>query len=229
MIYDEFAERVVAQYDMFLSALEGKYRAIVGPGVQITPAALSDFGNQAIRLGCVFLELAEREAATYASETWSGQSEAYGEGAKFDLLMGLRSAVDENIVQLDKMLRNGAKDYKSVIKNAHGSVGLLLEKKLGTVEFSVYDTSNRKWEARRLVRAVVRDFAYQTWVDATIAEIRKTSNLARVRYDDSSKADREIVVSLGEKPGVYKTIDSVRHQVFHFNSTARLVPYVQGE
>lgn len=227
MIYDEFAERVVAQYDMFLMALEGRYRAIVGPGVQITPAALSDFTNQSIRLGCVFLDLAEREAKSYAAETWAEQEEVYGGNAMFDLMMGLRSAVDENITQLDKALRNGAKDYKSVIKNAHGSIGLLLQKKMGAVEFSIYDTSNRKWEARRLVKVVVRDFAYQMWIDATIAEIKKTSNFAQVRYDDSSKAEREIILSLGEKLGVYKTIGSVRHQIFHINSTAKLVPYVQ--
>lgn len=226
MIYDDFAKQAVDDYNLFLMALEARYRAIIGPGVLITPAVIKGFSKECDKLYVSFLNLMERSVGAYTQSVCEERTPATFT-AEFVLMVGLRKAAIENCVQMSKALRSRALTGAGVLKRVSGGLGLLLQRKLGEVEFVVYDTANRKWDAKRLVKTVVRDFAYQMWIDAVAAQLVKDGHaLAQVRYDDPSKAEREVIISLGDKPGVYGTWADARREIFHTNSTARLTPYV---
>ena len=225
MIYDDFAQTVTANYKLFLTALFGRYQSIIAAGVTVTPHAVREFATDATDLSLTFFSTVRDKIEHYQKELYleSGDSPQTAETAKDEALASLNKAVLANIGQLVKLLRVGTADYKK----AGGAMGQLIQKKLGSVEFKVYDTANRKWDAVRIVTVTMRDFAYQTWVDQRLKQLQDEGyTLAQVKYDDPAKVGREIVFAIEKKVGDYPNLDDIRASVFHINSTAKVVGYV---
>ena len=229
MIYDEFGLRLGDEYEMLLKALSGQYMSIVAPGIEITPHAIKSFIIDSRRLGNTFFQIAESEADKYLENLYGDSAELPQTAldAKYEFLNLLRRTVMENAIQLSKMLRVGSSDYKRVIKDASGSLGLLLQKKMSVIEFKTHDSAGRKWDARRMVAVSARDFAYQTWLTMRVEQLLGEGfKLGYIERDVPKDQDRGFAFSLGEKIGAYPAFDEIRGKIFHVNSTARVAGYV---
>jgi hypothetical protein len=99
----------------------------------------------------------------------------------------------------------GAGNLADAMKSVTPALGELLQKRMASPRFEVKDTSGRSWDAAKLFGTVVRDFAYQTVIDAEFAEA--------VRSD----AD-QVHVSDGTSINLGADWLAKRDEVFHINS-----------
>jgi hypothetical protein len=222
MPYDEFAITVDGDYKMFLNAIAGVYRSNVATGVAVTPASIMEVTRQTKELAAIFTLRVQRETEEYAQST-NSHAQAVG------LSTSINAAVGENIAQIIRLMKTGVGNYKDMMRGAHGAIGLLLQKKLSTVEFKLYDSLDRKWDAEKLFHTTARDYAYQAWVNQRALElVDQGFKLAYAVRDSSSSnnSERGLLFSIGEPVDGYKTLAEVRKLVFHVNSSARLVGYV---
>lgn len=230
MIYDDLANRLTSEYDLFLYSLMGRYLSLMAPGVEITPRAVADLRVDAQRLAETFYGLAETEFDNYLSQFFADASEALQTDLvirKKETLALIRIATSENIKQLVQQAMVGKRDFTRLLANAHGAVGLLAQKRAATIGFQIHDKAGRKWHAKVLMRVIVRDFAYQSWLDFMFAGILATEgDLADVTYDDPA---RNFTLSItGTTPG-YPKLAEIRARIFHPNATAMVEPHVQSE
>lgn len=215
MPYDEFSARIESAYKLFLMALAGVYRESVITGApRLSPHSLGQTKRSAALAEAKFLEIAARETRSHFG--------SHGE----ELLIGLKRAASENVAQILRSVRAGLPNLGKTMTSARGGIGLLLQKKMGQVEFKLYDTADRRWDAEKLVAITVRDFAYQAWLDDRIEGLRrqgyKLAKPTRIVARDTDEA-----FSIRGKVEGYPTFEEVRAKYYHINSTARIEGYVQ--
>lgn len=229
MIYDDFTRRVMDDYRLYLMALTGRYQGIVSPGIAITPNVVKEFRRDAQKFTNTFMNTLADKVDKYADALAYGSATDKMDNDKAALLLGISAASQENVAQVTKLLRVGALNLKQVLKDLHGTFGLLWQKQLGIVDFKIYDTANRKWGAEKLVKLVVHYFAYNMWIDSQLTEFQKKGyKLAIVVYDDQEARDEEVIFSISEKVEGYPTLGQIRASVFHPNATAKVMPYVHS-
>lgn len=215
MPYDEFSARIESAYKLFLMALTGVYRGNVITGAQrLSPHSLGQAKRSAALAELRFLEIVSRDTATHFN------------GGGEELMIGLKKAASENVAQILRSIRVGLPNLGKTMTSAHGGIGLLLQKKMGQVEFKLYDTADRRWDAEKLVALTVRDFAYQAWLDDSVEGLKRQGyKLARPSRIVPRDTDEAFSIR-GEVEG-YPTFEEVRAKYYHINSTARIEGYVQ--
>jgi hypothetical protein len=221
MRYEEFASSMMADYELYLYALMGRYQAIRAPGVEVTPQVVRLLEVDAYRLSKTFSQIASETIKGYANPMIAASSEEFVDSLaqrKKEVEVLIQSIVIENVRQIIHMTKTGFGGYISMLKDASGGMGLLVQQKIGTVEFKVTDTSGRKWEAKRLMRVIARDYAYQSWLDW------QASTYLDADYD-IMKAKNDFLFSLKGTEG-YPSFEEVRGLIFHPNSNSTMVPHV---
>lgn len=221
MIFDDLAQRLSAEYDLFLFALSGRYQQMRSPGVEVTPRAISELNFDAHTLGETFYQLAEREIDEYLRPLLLDASDELASGLvvrKKELLTLIRAVLFENVQTVMKLSRTGMQGASALLKNAHGAIGMLVQRQAGRIDFRVTDTAGRKWDARKLFAVIVRDFAYQAWIDHEVQRLM----LAGV---DLIQTPNGRVLSLFGTRG-HENFADARDNVFHINSKQIMVPYV---
>jgi hypothetical protein len=229
MLYGELTERMMANYNLFLFALFGRYQQIRAPGIEVTPRALTDLQVDAYALAKTFVVIAETEFDNYLYslvEDRSSELVALLTHRKSEALILVRGMVAENVKQVVSLGKTGVRDFASLLKGgARGAMGLLVQRKMAGLEFKVTDTSGRKWGARTLMRVVIRDFAYQSWIDFSLQSVRDAGvDLVEVQYSDESK---NFVMSMSGASG-HPSLADIRSTIFHPNSNAAVEPYVSS-
>jgi hypothetical protein len=229
MLYGELTERMMANYNLFLFALFGRYQQIRAPGIEVTPRALTDLQVDAYALAKTFVVIAETEFDNYLYslvEDRSSELVALLTHRKSEALILVRGMVAENVKQVVSLGKTGVRDFASLLKGgARGAMGLLVQRKMAGLEFKVTDTSGRKWGARTLMRVVIRDFAYQSWIDFSLQSVRDAGvDLVEVQYSDESK---NFVMSMSGASG-HPSLADIRDTIFHPNSNAAVESYVSS-
>jgi hypothetical protein len=228
VIYDDLADRLTSEYGLLLFALFGRYQSMQAPGVEITPKALVDLQVDAYALGRAFYDIAKTEIDAYLRPMHVGDSEELDVALthrKQEVLTLVRKMVVENVQQVTKLGRTGLGDYSRLIRDAHSATGLLIQRKVGTIDFKTTDTSDRKWDAKTLMRVVIRDFGYQSWLDTQFDEILASgTDLATAYRNNESGIDMTFSIT-GDTPG-YEALDDIRSRIFHPNSTLLVKAYV---
>lgn len=232
MRYDDLAARMVASYELFLFALNGRYQQLRAPGVEITPKALRDLEVDAYALGKTFITIAENEIEGYLRplvEDGSGALQSALVTRKKEALALVRGMVVENVKQVARAGRTGVGSLAELLRDAHGGIGLLVQRAVGTIGFKVTDTSGRKWEPTKLMRVVVRDMGYQAAIDFDIDHLRNSgADLACAVWVADDHIHDQLVFALSEH-AKYPSFESIRSEVFHPNSHATVMPYVPTE
>lgn len=231
MIYDDLANRLATEYRLLSFALAGRYQQIRAPGVEITSRVIADLNHDAHQLASTFYALATREIDDYMREQALDRSESLHDAlvvrAK-EVKAQIRRMLAENVQQVMKMARTGMSDYTAILKNAHGAVGLMVQRKAGEIEFKATDTSGRRWPAHKLLWVIVRDYGFQSALDSQLDEMRSRGIklAAAIHLDDSGDVIDRVVFAIADDVPGYPSIDEVRDTVFHTNSTAQVVPHV---
>lgn len=220
-MYDEIAAKVAAQYELFLFALRGHYLTAMAPGSTVTPKLVSDMQEAAFRSAHSFLGAAETELRGYIAPHADGAAVNALTVRARETLGHLRGLVNQNIGEAVKRMRVGGQDITTLLKDASGGMGLLLQKSLQKQAFTVRDTSGRTWEGPKLAKVIVRDFAVQSDLDAAAAG----ADLLRVTHPDPEHQYAGLVFSVSGADG-YPSLESIRPLVFHPNTKAKAVPHV---
>lgn len=233
MRYDDLAGRVVSAYEMFLFALNGRYQQMRAPGTEVTPRALRDLQVDAYGLGKTFLNIAEAEVENYLRpmlEDGSDELQTALTLRKKEALALVRGMVIENVKQAGKVGRTGIGGFSDLLRNAHGGMGLLVQRAVGTIGFKVTDTSGRRWEPTKLMQVVVRDFGYQSDIDAFVDRRRAMGDrfAAAIWTNVGGYIVDQVVFSIGEDE-TYPSLETIRDTVFHPNSKAILTSYVPAQ
>lgn len=233
MRYDDLARRVVAAYELFLLALNGRYQQMRAPGVEVTPRALRDLQVDAYGLGKTFLNIAEAEIENHLRPLLEDGSDGLQTALtlrKKEALALVRGMVVENVKQVGMVGRTGIGGFSDLLRNAHGGVGLLVQRAVGAISFKVVDTSGRKWEPAKLMQVVVRDFGYQSDIDAFVDARRALGDTlaAAVWVNEGGYIVRQTIFAIGESDA-YPSFEAVRDTVFHPNSKAIVTPYVPAQ
>lgn len=221
MIYDALATRLSSEYALFLYALSGRYQQIRAPGVKIYPNAISDLLFDAMQLAATFYNTAESEIDNYLRPMIEDATDDVADGLvvrKKEALSRIRAMTLENAKQVVKTARTGITGVGDMLKGSTGAIGLLLQRLAGKIDFRATDASGRNWAADKLLRFIVRDFAYQAWLDFEVGRYVKEGQ-------DLMQTPKGRIFSLLETAG-YDSFEAVRSEVFHINSNEIMVPYV---
>lgn len=215
MLYDDLATRLTAEYDLFLYALSGRYQQMRAPGVAPSPRAVADLNYAAHELASTFYQIASRDVATYIDPMIEAASESVADDLtqrKIKVLTLITSMLLENVHQVAKTARTGIIGPADILKGSTGAIGSLLQRMMAKIQFKATDTSGRKWDAEKLFRVVVRDFAYQAWLDTQAEKL--------------SAAGIEMATNGINAVFPMREFEDVRAAYFHINSNAILTPYV---
>ena len=229
MVYDGLATRISAEYNMLLFALSGRYHQVRAPGVEVTPKALTELMVDAYVLGSTFYSAAIGLIDAYLQPLLLDASDELVveiESCLKRVKMQIVKMVNGNVRQIGKLARTGVSDYSSMLKSTHGATGLLVQKLVGTVQFRATDTSGRFWDSRTLMHTIVRDFAYQQWLNAQFdAILRDGIDLAvGYRFPD----DYVLTFSITGDTSGYDKLADIRSTIFHPNSTTMVKQYVSS-
>jgi hypothetical protein len=167
MIYDDLTNRVTADYEALLFALRGLYLAQVAPGAAVTPASISNLTREAHRLANAFVQRAEHDMLSYASEVGSDASRV---GYALD---ALKVTLAQNIKTLTRQIAAGQTGIASMLKGASGGMGQLVQQKVGGIDFKASDSLGRRFNAQTLVKTLIRQFAVQSAVDVVVQEAER--------------------------------------------------------
>lgn len=220
MVFDDLAVRIAAQFDLYLFALAGRYHQMRAPGIEVTPRAIVDLCDDVRALNKTFYQTASTELDVYLAAVGMDAGNKTLDGLherKQALQAYLRDIVLDCADQVIKMAKTGRGTFADLLKNAHGAMGLLAQRQAGKIEFKAYDTAGRSWNAKRLVYAVVRDAAYQSFIDIQVDDLlRATGDLVLTSHGQ--------VLSLRGTDG-YPSFASQRDFLFHPNSTTVIVSH----
>lgn len=215
MPFDDFAHRLSAEYALFLLALAGRYQQIRAPGIEPYPGDVSDLSFDAGALASTFYSTAKFSLDKYLEPKIADATEEVADGLvvrKKEALARIRAMTLENVSQILTMARVGRVRFADVLRGPTGALGMLLQRRLGKIQFKTTDTAGRRWQAEKLFHFVVRDFAYQAWLDKRVEELR---------------ADGVTMITDGLNPAFsIDEFENVRGQYFHINSNAIPVPHV---
>lgn len=215
MTYDDLTGAVLGDYRSFLSALSGLYLGVTTPGLAVTPSTITSVAHAAHDLGKTFIARADSEMTRYAAalEVDSNWFDAAS--------TGVRVAVAQNVKTVIKKLRGQELGAAAMLKRASGGMGLLVQQKLGALEFRASDATGRLFDAATLMRTTIRQFAIQTAIDAAVTHAAAAGKTAfTVDYpNDPAHAGQGVEVPLSGEG-----LADARRRIFHPNTKA--VPHV---
>ena len=229
MTFDDLATRLTAEYALFLLALSGRYQQMRAPGAEIHPNAISDLYFDATQLSATFYDIASDSLGRYLEPMLAEASDGVANvlvTRKKEALAHIRAMTLENVRQVVTMARTGSRGIADILKGATGAIGLLVQCQAGKIQFKVTDTSGRKWGAEKLLRVIVRDFAYQSWIDFRLGQIvaQGYDQAAAVARDADGNVVAKAVFSIsGEGRG--PSLSEIRNLVFHPNSNNDVEPF----
>lgn len=220
MVFDDLAVRVAAQFDLYLFALAGRYHQMRAPGIEVTPRAVVDLHDDIRALNKTFYQTASTEFDVYlaALSVDAGNKTLDGLHERKQAFEAyLHDIIADCSGQVIKMAKTGVGNFASLLKNAHGAMGLLAQRQAGRIEFKADDTAGRSWNAKRLMDAVVRDAAYQAFIDVQVAELLRNGG-------DLVLTNHGQVLSLRATKG-HPSLADMRSLLFHPNSTTVIVSH----
>jgi hypothetical protein len=222
MTYDQFGIDARREYDLFIFALTGRYLALVAPGVSPTPFSINQLKNSGMALRQSYLQSSKLSIEDYVRAYPSEKAQALASEwqakiARFTM---------ENIASLVLKMKGRDRSELSLLGNAHGAVGRLLQAKLTEPQYEITTASGRRYKASPLMEAEARDFAYRVWLEANLQIISQQSDLAEVAYTSPEHEGNGRVFSISGQDSRFPSFAEIKDQVFHYNATAMVKPHV---
>jgi hypothetical protein len=163
--YDDLAVRQQARFETYATAVAGERALASAAGLQ--PGSAKVF-FRAREFKRALHEDTVADLTTYYREHLGSADELFQDRGMTRLAFAALRLDDIANQVMTKSNRDlaGKASLTSILRGGAGAVGLLAQQRLVQPAFEVKDTSGRHWDASKLVRIVVRDFAYQTYIDS---------------------------------------------------------------
>lgn len=223
MIFNDFADRLTREYEMYLIGLTGRYLSLIAPGVDVSPWAIGQLRAGAEMLRKTFLTIANRTVQDFLTQV-SADGMREQTQAFMDRVANMTA---QNITLLTDRMKGVNDTALNAFKSSmHGAMGLLLQRQLTNPEYTVTTDSGRTYQAAPLMKTEARQFGYQHWLIAEMQKLSWQGDLAKVVYPDPEHENHGLVFSMsGATPG-YPSFEDLQDSVFHYNSTATIAPHV---
>ena len=211
MQYDHFGAQVSARFQLYLAGVLGAYSARVATGTGSRIAG--DFRNDSYALLITLGNDVKKLAYTYLAGTHAVDHEARLNA----FLVYLDALAQQPIITLANRINFGTQSVGNVLTRSAGSLGALIQKKLGSpIRLTARDSAGRAWPLEKLVPVVARDFAYQVYVDDHLESLRVAGDeKVEIYYADPA---RNLTLSI-------KEAFARRAALFHPNATAMITKH----
>lgn len=223
MDLNDLERQVTEEYDLFLTALNGRYLQALQPGHAPTPRDVVEFSAWAMKARDALRERMSNKAAELVTTLEEGAD--VGSVAQLRALLGeyqneLARITADNVRSVVIALRVGRDTLGQMFTKEMGAaMGQLLAAKIKRIEFKVADPAGRKWDSGRYLAFVVREFAYRLKLNKQLSDLG--GGLAEVFYPDHEE-DGMVFSVLGDYKS-YPSFKDLEKTVFHPNSKAEVV------
>ncbi|MPQ56299.1 hypothetical protein [Duganella sp. FT27W] len=161
---------------------------------------------------------------TSAKNTTLEYLRSLGAGAPTDGLLPYLNQIHAiamtNLNELITKLGTGDLNVGSVLTRPGGAMGEIARRIMAKPELMAKDTAGRNWRSDKLVALLARDFAYQAYIDARVNQVAAAGyDMVALIYPNPEHRNQGVTLRIDQ-------LESVRHQFFHPNATARLEAYV---
>lgn len=223
MNFEETAARISNEYILFLYAITGKYKqSILGNGMSVAPNVVDEIVNGGLVFSRMFYSFTERELSAYVDFITRETSLEFAQSVrakKANVMQFIHGVLSENVTHVRSLAVSNTSLIMRSVRRIGGAMGVLAKNSVDNIEFRSKDTSKRTWKSQDLVRVVVRDFVYQTYIDSQIEKLKS----AGVDLAVTSKGD---VFSLSGASGAGIKSMSENRSYFHPNSKTVFVNHV---
>jgi len=216
MRFDQFSNQVSNDYALFTLALSGLCLRTA-----VTPQSIAQLQVEGHRAVNSFVKTASDAADYYLITLDDGVVSRDQRDRQGRLLTALRIIATKNLTDSVLRVKNGSAP-KSMLYGGSAAMDALMKQAQDKQDFKAVDSAGRVWHASKLVKALTRDFAYQTLIDMQAATLAAIGDLAVVSYPDATHVYNGLVISFTGTPE-YPSLASVRSAIFHPNASAQLV------
>jgi hypothetical protein len=216
-IYDDLGTRYGAKFRMFATAVAGERALAAAAGIPPTNAKR---WSRADQFRSAFLSEARIELSRYAQELMgNAQQEALGTtlGRLASTWADIADLTGQIVTQSTRQATFGLQNPLTVLQSSRmgaGAIGVLAQQRLANPTFKVRDSAGREWNGDLLMERIVRDFAYQVFIDHQFEQARQDGAQEVVlQHPDSTHPLAGETLPVTGEDWLQK-----RNEVFHFNS-----------
>lgn len=185
--FHDFAARQAEGFRIFTASVAGLRAAASAAGLSIPNPSTKRAINE---LGRSYVASVRYEAARFMADHHAEGAEVLAgrADARFEASMHAVTSLVGQIVAKSNRELTPEMGLSKLLQGHAGAIGLLIQNRAAHPTFQVKDTSGRTWEAGKLYSVVIRDFAYQTYIDHQFAEAMSAGE-ATVESSDGATYD----------------------------------------
>lgn len=165
--FEDLAARHQTRFRMFATAVAGERALAVATGMP--PGSLKQW-TRSRSFKAALMSDTTIELRRYYEEHMNTAGDIFKErsAARFGATnMHIADIAQQVINQTSKQAKFGLYDPAKALSRPSGVIGLLAQRRLANPEFKVQDAETGfKWAAETLIHKLVRDYAYQIFIDA---------------------------------------------------------------
>lgn len=216
--FDDLAARFLVRFQLYSTAVAGE-RALASAAGIVPGSMRTWMRGDAFRNA--FSEDATRELGIYYADHLGNASTVFHQRGALRVAwtsLDLNRITTQILTKSNREVFEGKPGLVDLMKErGSGAIGLLAQRKMARPTFQVKDSSGRTWEdADRLVHTIVRDFAYQTHIDARFDAATKDGvKSVIVEHPESGHEVAGTVIDLTLPMSEWM---AKRDEIFHMNS-----------
>lgn len=222
---DGLVKETQASFDLFLLAVKGRYLAVGTSHRAVTPAVISE-----LRVGAGSNADSTLSAILNSADSFIAIVSTLADEKTYARIQSRRVALENELKRIfSGCIESVVRDMKRTTTHldVHGAMGLLAQRRASEPIFEVRDKAGRNWQADKLLLVVMRDFAYQSYLDARLHEISLKTDLAVVTYQNQDHPNNGLIFSISGHTS--PALSDIRRKVFHPNSQAKVSAYVSPQ
>ena len=214
--YDDLGKRLADRFALYANAVAGERALAVAAGL---PAASLKRWSRVRQFRSAFAQDAERDLGLFMWEHLKGAPEVMQErGYKrlSETLIELNEITSQVQRQANRDLLGKSMRLVDMLGGPSGSIGLLAQRKMAIPTFTVEDASGRKWSGEKLTQTIVRDFAYQTYIDGEFGRaMNDGAQIAVLEHPDANHVMNGVELDISGPQDAWLAL---RDETFHINS-----------
>lgn len=215
--YDDLGRRQSDRFRVFATAVAGERALAVAAG--LPPGSLRQF-SRSDSFRRAFVEDLRLDLIRFQGEfaPMSDPELAANSLVRiFNTVMDAHRIASSVVEQSNRQAAFGKANPLKAIqakKLGVGAIGLLAQRRLANPDFKVRDTSGRQWDGEKLIDVIVRDCAYQMFIDGQIAQAKADgAQFVTLDHPNDDHPMRGLTLQLNSPDW-----QRVRDETFHVNS-----------
>lgn len=215
--YNALGERFRTQFRMFATAVAGERALAVAAG--LPPMSVKQW-TRAEAFRAAFMKEVQDALQRFHEDYLGNASTEFSQRSALRfawLVLDLSRISGEIVQQSIRQATFGKEAPISILKGSRmgaGAIGRLAQQRLANPDFKVSDSAGRKWDGEKLVQTLVRDFAYQAFIDHQFDQaIKDGADFVTIEHPDGwDHPEHGTLISL------HHDWLEVRDRTFHINS-----------